>query len=1134
MIETKYGLKYPMPHSIVHIVDNSQYTGELPVTTAADPSLYSTIVVTGAPMGEDNKIVNITRTDVLNSAYGLGSLSNADIEKYGQSVTYPLSLINQGAPVRLMRITPDGSTFGVSCVLVQWRIDAIDNKCHVRFKQAAFPAELSLDKFKNGNRINDELVKYFKTDSLNDGEYTWKQRVFMCTTSAGRGKVYNKMMTAVNSTTQSKRPANVRYEFVTIDTTTNLTVERFFGSLININNSLRADAIPTANVVVGQRMEASSILVPHINEDAVKDVYNDYIKNFKTIIDSQVIVDEAISKEYAAMNINIFDILYGKYIYNGSETKTDMAYYQVDMYNSDIPALPETNRIVTAAEDFDKTNPTVLYDNLKPMMYGLTRDGDSVYVGDLYLNLTAVNGANPTMSIVAAINQYTGAVTSLTVPKMYPLKMDTETSTYVVDKTTNTAGVTITTIFNDTTKTDGTGSKKLNALVSNNTLAKGNIVALTTANTFTLFTVTSVTPTITTGDKYTLSMAYTTAQLYDALAWVSHSSGSTGVGNVIGRTKEDAAFTRVGATVLNTTDGTVWVNDYNYTYYESAEFNAGRIQIENASQKFGSTPTEVNITTSLINSSYDIMAYASTSASAWAVNSVTIATGGTGYAVGDTFKFELGSTTPKTYSNTICKVTAVSDGGVVTSATISTSTTSETIKPDGVSLLTDNVTGSGTGLTITIATSDLKIVKYAGNPSSINRYIITGVQCSLFRVASDPTAIPTNYYSDEYGISLSSENGGVRIENGSTGFFDADINSIEFKWRYSALLVKAFKGELDPRIMSPTRVPAKYLFDGGMNTIIGTTILPYVTYTPTEIINASIIFTDDEKEEVMYDPSIIENITDFEDIDVKQAMYDLMIYRCYQGIPEDMRPVGPGSGLSLHLDSGVTDLNTVLLINNSFTNRFNNPNASWDIGGWTDASTGLSYTYMKNIVDNIFTHCKNNTVNKPYTGKYTGIAKTEYTSFFPDIDTTDWDFRTLVYESGGNAWIPDVYGTLQRKSQRTLMRGDETDVNDRTLTSDLIQESNMRTLSQLIYLLQNKIDDYLLEYDDDGVLKTLSDEVNNMFSNWVGTSLDALEITFSRDINIDGGDILICNCNVTFRGLILRVPIIVNVTRRNG
>jgi hypothetical protein len=55
-----------------------------------------------------------------------------------------------------------------------------------------------------------------------------------------------------------------------------------------------------------------------------------------------------------------------------------------------------------------------------------------------------------------------------------------------------------------------------------------------------------------------------------------------------------------------------------------------------------------------------------------------------------------------------------------------------------------------------------------------------------------------------------------------------------------------------------------------------------------------------------------------------------------------------------------------------------------------------------------------------------------------------------------------------------------------------------------------------------------------MFSNWVGNLVDALEIVFYRDLNTDGGEILVCEVNVTFRGLVLRVPIIVNVNRRDN
>ena len=91
----------------------------------------------------------------------------------------------------------------------------------------------------------------------------------------------------------------------------------------------------------------------------------------------------------------------------------------------------------------------------------------------------------------------------------------------------------------------------------------------------------------------------------------------------------------------------------------------------------------------------------------------------------------------------------------------------------------------------------------------------------------------------------------------------------------------------------------------------------------------------------------------------------------------------------------------------------------------------------------------------------------------------------------------------------------------------------MRTLSQLCYMLHNKLEEKLFEYNDDSVLKTMSDECNNMFSNWVGNLVESLEITFKRDINPqDGGEIVVCNVKVTFRGITLRIPVVVNVNRR--
>lgn len=1133
MIETKYGMKYTMPHSVVHIIDNSAHTGETPVVVAEDPSLYAAIVVTPTNIGEDNKVITITRSDVTNVAYGLGNITPSDITKFGQTITYANSLLNQDVPIRFMRVTPEGSTYAVSCIVVQWRVDPIDNKFHTRFIEVDVSTiDARLADFKNPEKLNAYLVKYFSKNNVDAVGYTWTQRVFMTYISAGRGKAYNYMATAINPVTQGKRPANIKYEFVTIDTRSNNICEQFVASLINDNSTDVINATDSVNVAVKKRVPGSSIIVPFVNEAAIREVYNAYMLHYDGILHSTT-TDEFTKGVYNLLDVNTFDILYGEYVYEGS-TGRALPFYQVDMLDTDIASLSESNRITTVVTDKAHTPLTTLYNELDTMTSGVTRSGDETYVGDIYLETVGTSNMNPRLVVVAGINQYTGSVTTVTIPKVYTLAAD-----QTIDKSVSSRPIKV--VFNDTTDAAGKNSASLNTLVLSGEITTNDIVAQVDGSSFKLYSVASVTPNDV--NKYTLT-EYSGTMVWAACDWNSHTNGASGVGNIIGLVEGDAAYTRVGSIIIKE-DGTVYINDYTGT----------PVQITNCSKKFGAHVSSVNITTDIVGAQYDVLYYMNEDVDAWSVSRISIANGGTGYAVGDTVKVliaandgTVGEVAVKYTEYTTAKVTSVNSDGCVTgislvdtkeypkTATIDGSETTFDINTymtvaDGVytpieiqtEKLTDDVVG--TGLTVYVTAVKINSENNAANPVNIDRYTITGSQGSLFRVAADITAIPTNYYSAEFGINFGSENGGVRLKLGSTGFFDEDLNPVEFKWRLSALLVKAYRGLIDPRIMSPSRVPAKYLYDGGTNTIIGQNILPYVTYTAEDLINASTIFTDDEKDSILFDPSTIANIKGTEDIDVKKAMYDLTVYRCYQGIPEARRPIGPGSGLSLHLDAGICNAETAMLVNKSFAKRFDNPNVSWDIGGWVDTATGVSFTYVKHIVDRLPSHCKQYTVNKPFTGKYSKITSDMYTSYFPDIDATDWDMRELMYTSGGNAWV-EQNGEITRRSQCTLGRIDE--------TSDLIQESNMRTLSQLVYLLQNKIDNYLLEYDDDGTLKTLSDECNNLFSGWIGTHVQSLTIEFTRDIDIDGGNIVICDVAVTFRGLILRVPIRVTVNRRSN
>ena len=1141
MLDAKYGLKYSMPHSIVHIVDNSIRPGTTQPTVVDDPSLYSTIVVTGAPMGVDNEIISINRSDVLNVSCGLDNITASDIEKYGQSVTYPQSLLDQGVPIKFLRVTPENSTYAFSCLLIQWRYDATDGKVHVRFKTTSdaysdgLPAGYDLSSFKNPQRLNAALVRGFKKDNEPDADGSvWKQRVFMTAIAAGRGKTYNYYNYAINSTQQSKRPTNVKYLFSTIDTRSSNVVEQFHASLINQTLAGRVDSIDTVNVQVNQRVKGSSVIIPTINEAAVTELYNEYMRYLDSYIASNV--DDSddtkfIKNVYKTMSINIFDPIYGRYIYNG-DTDVLLPMFQVDMLDLDIAQLDKEYRInVTIAPDSDTKsyveNPVALYDKLNASSIGITNPDNTYHIGDIFV----LDAVSPKLTMITTINQYTGSVTSIPI-----------TSVNVTDGD-NTVATPFAGTLTYTSKSDtidaASIAKRVDELIKNNKISPKKsktyteeapvyindaFIVIDSTNSVATFKVAIVAYKVD-GGKIVCDTAegktkvLSTKETYQVLTY------PTTTVTAFATKAEDPSWKTPGSTVIK--EGVVYVNNYDHT-----EEKESRLAVQSKNPfVVGICPTAIAVTKTVVGNSYDVIMYSDKSCT-YKVTGVEIVSGGDGYKVGDTFK--AGKVTDDTENKTVAltsttfKVESIDDSdgdglGVVKTVSVVSSNETDYIA-DGTRETT-NDEGSGTGLTIKVTAFDA-IPKDGVTPNMIKRYVVSGTSGSIYRVgADDATNIPANYYADNYGLNPNSETGGIPIEHGYAGFFDDDISEIEFKYRYSDLLVKAFRGEKDPRILSPVRVPAKYLFDGGFNTIVGQTILPYITYQPIDVINASTIFTADEKEAILLDNSLIANLTEYADIDVKQAMYDLMEQRCYQRIPEDKRPIGPGSGLSLHLDSGVTDATTALAINQSFIKRFSNPNASWDIGGYVSSADGVSYTYTKRIVDNLFAHMKQYNVNKPFTGKYTNITPAEYISFFPDIDATDWEMRELLYNSGGNAWVMDINGNLQRKSQRTLYREGD--------TSDLIQENNMRTLSQLVYLLQNKIDSYLLEYDDDGVLKTLKDDCDNMFTNWVGNYVQALDISFQKDINPDdGGEIVVCYCNVTFRGLILRVPIIVNIQRR--
>lgn len=1427
MIDARFGLKYSFPHTLVHIVDNSMYTGPLPVQQTYDPSLFATIVVTGMPMGVDNQVVTITRSDVFNTAFGGNSMTNADIEKYGQAIEYPMSLIQQDAPVKLIRVTPEDATYAVVTIYAEWRIT--DEYLELRLIQAD-PTDLTatginLAEFKNPERLAKQtFTKLAKSPDANNG---WTREVLFTYVAAGRGSEYNKFAVYINKADFDKRRkySNCIYEFGTIDTTHSvpLEVERFTASLINDATKLALYGVVTAadtvNIQMKKRLEGSSIMIPFVNEAAIRKLFKIWQSTFDIMLEKEVnsaTIDDRKRSVFESVRVNLdinrFDPIYGLCVVDDSEIT--IPYLHLDTDDPDIDRLDNSHLLVfsdlkgngdgtypayTSEYDVvkkiftDKINPSLcdLYDfntTISNSSVGeigqKVRDDNkqavstAVVPGTMYLTTPTTV---PTVTIITAINQYSGATTTIGINKIKNLEGNErfaknykfaqkdekyvskngeasdlpEGGLYLQDGSgrinpevlnsmkytveypsskivkyfdyTGTSRPTVSnvrewlkstsmkrTLLNLRSILRGTDTESLQksytALTQQGFKATnpnlnyfGSIIAVgyTDPNNrlrkFYLFQIEKFEIT-NNGNDLDIELWDYPQNYYAALDYESHYTG-TGVHNLValeshrrdllgepdsywndGNKDEREstnlwpvtdAFGRIGSLYI---DDSIYYNEmdiadanssngYKSSVYIPPTLNLHTTSIIQYINKenidtttFTKTMTSSDgnlITVPMLNDTRDDIKDTRKTYTAVKLTSVdapenwptgyysdsnpTIVTTLTNtetkpFTPGIYYKETIESdihafegvdppddwSTGGYYTDENCKIPAPTTFTAGTYYTLRAKVYESkhlTAEPDdwetydyisavsGVEIEQDTPYQAGTyyiekiediesdrkgdiiffdtcetnninntdscgpncfraadnGVTVPTFTTTIDdvigetydVINLSGTDATtgqplydssldvitnvqitpardnyITRYTIQSPSLSSWTIKDTETAVPNNYYVGEYGISTASTEGGLRVSGGYSGFFDDEnINSIEFKLKYSQLLVQAFRGEIDPRILSPVRVPAKFLFDAGYNTVLGIKSLPYTDPTVEDIIHASTIFTSDEKIEFAANVNMIHDSLAYNDIDVKQAMYDLMIHRVYQGIPEDKRPIGPGSGLQVYFDSGLADIEVIKQLNESFKKRFTNPNASWDIGGYVSASNGMTYTYVKRIVDNLFRHCQQYTINKPFANTYSIIGTDEYTEFFPNIDTTDWDLEELMYKSGGNCWVLDINHCLRRRSQRTLYR-------EATGTSDLIQENNMRTLSQLVYLLQNKIEDWLFEYSDDSVLASMTESVNNIFAGWVGTRVEALDIRFERDINTDGGDIVVCYVNVTFRGLILRVPIIVNVNRR--
>ena len=359
----------------------------------------------------------------------------------------------------------------------------------------------------------------------------------------------------------------------------------------------------------------------------------------------------------------------------------------------------------------------------------------------------------------------------------------------------------------------------------------------------------------------------------------------------------------------------------------------------------------------------------------------------------------------------------------------------------------------------------------------------------------------------------------------------------EMKILLSREIVKAFRGEKDRKILSPSRINIDFMFDANYNMTSEEGIAIDTSTSP--LFNGSTVLTDKDAQQL----AILGTSTmaiDFSDLNVKKAMYDLNEFRNRNGMTINL---AQGAGCSLYLDCNLTGLaslgvNYELVNVISMLEEFDGRATSIDLGYYEifDPISGkrikvtTSYFLAQNLIPHIMTHG----LNKPFTYNYAQLRQYQKDnslvvsgnmirdSFRPDIDLIDWDVKELLYKSRINYYLTTEEGkVVQRAVQNTRQRE----------ASALLEENNVRVLNTLKKGLEKACRGYHYEWNEPAARKGYTEAQTEVYRPWIGTMVEDLVIRFEANEWEQERMIMHCYVEVKFRDIVKRIILEININR---
>ena len=249
--------------------------------------------------------------------------------------------------------------------------------------------------------------------------------------------------------------------------------------------------------------------------------------------------------------------------------------------------------------------------------------------------------------------------------------------------------------------------------------------------------------------------------------------------------------------------------------------------------------------------------------------------------------------------------------------------------------------------------------------------------------------------------------------------------------------------------------------------------------------------------------------------DVKNAMVDLALLR---------------NDCLCYLDCGIMSSFTDSVVNNMISEYsvFTDNKISKNIQHYyiKEPSTmkripvTITYFLARKYAD----HVINFGAHIPFVKNYARLEGHIKDSLYPTIDDYEMELKELLITNRFNYFETISDNVFQRACQNT----------SQSKNSDLLEENNITTLYNMKRIIERDITNNLYNFADADIRKDFKDYEMAKFASWVSRDVQSFNIDFRMNEWEADRSILHCYINVTFRGLMKRAILEIDINKRDN